>query len=132
MNKILALIFCILGLIQLASATKQCQVEYYPRFDDECTSSVDEEGNVVEECTVTEAAARTFILTRGDRSGNIVESVSEITFTGFCKCDYTLFSNADFSGTSFRGRVNTSTSKYVPVTQIWSQEAQSWKIRCRF
>jgi len=132
MNKVLALIFCLLGLMQLTSAAKKCTVEYYPRFDNECTPTVDEEGNIVEECTVTEVAARVFILKPNDRSENIAESVGEITFTGDCKCDYTLYANANFSGAKFRGRVNTCSSKFVPVAQIWNQAAQSWRVRCKF
>jgi len=118
--------------MQLASAAKQCRIEYYNRFDNEITITEDEEGNTVEECTVVEAAVQVITLSRGHKSESIAESLGEITFIGDCKCDYTLYSNVNFSGARFRGKVNTCSSKYFNAAQIWPQKAESWRVRCKF
>jgi len=132
MNKILALIFCVIGFMQFASAAKQCQILYYPSFTPQCSVEHDEEGNLVEECTYVEAIAQVFILTPTDRCEAIASSVGQIDFTGDCDCTYTFYSEDNFHGDVFRDRVETQTTETVLTEYVWSQEARSWKLLCRF
>ena len=126
MNKVLVLIVCLLCLMEITNAAKQCNITFFPSLIPTCNYTTTEDGEVIEGGCVNHG---TRTLTRKNPVQKIEGYVDEMTFNGKCKCVYTLYSNGDFTGDKTKGKVKTNTSQ---VVNTWPNQNGSWKVRCRF
>ena len=117
---------------KLRCSTNPCQVAFFgPESPPVCETVVDENGQEQQQCYAIGSAAFAAALSRSNPSFGESIPLSQINFSGNCRCILTLWSQANFQGESFTYRTQNNNDQVFP-DEIWSQENQSFRVRCRF
>ena len=130
------LIFLLSASFVIGLKAQECQVAYYDvAAPPECHTYLDENGEEQEECTAIGSAAFAALLDANTPSFSEPNlRLSEIDFSGTCDCTLKLYSGSNLSGCYVQDDVATTTSEYVPVSDIWTRSAnpQSFSVSCNF
>jgi len=132
MNKILILISCILGFVQLTNATQGCRIRT-ENNEWECVEWSDEE------YCAQYKDHYDFTLTPSSKFKKIIAPVTQMIFKGDCDCDYTLYRKPNFCGIKYESSVFIPANSEYPndtdfvfVWNHWMKEVHSIKVKCRF
>jgi len=139
MNKFLPLLFCIFALTFLTQARNlkgpsQCDLTFYgPTPPPVCYTYIDEKGQSQLACSqVGPSASRTYL----DKSNKTFkanrEALYEVDFDGNCKCTVTLYTKANFKGTSYSYPFSKANNDVIFADKIWKKKNASYKIACAF
>lgn len=117
---------------RLRCASGPCEIAFFgPATPPTCETFVDENGEDQEQCFALGSAAYAASLNRGNNNFSVSAELAEINFSGNCRCAITLWSEANFQGQSFTYWTKNK-NDHVLTNEIWSQENQSFKVRCKF
>jgi len=139
MNKFLPLLFIILGLASMTQARNlkgapQCDLTFYgPTPPPVCNTYIDENGQSQLECSqVGPAASRTTVDKANTTFKAARDSLYEVDFYGNCKCTVTLYTKANYKGTSYSYPFSKANGDAIFANKIWNKSNASYKITCSF
>jgi hypothetical protein len=123
---------CALAQSLRASPQRTCQLSMYgPIPPPVCQTVTDANGQQQQECYALGSAAMAAILDKNTKSISESTGLSEFGFSGYCKCTIKLWAGANFTGKAKTYKFNESKTD-VMVSDIWSQESNSFKVTCQF
>ena len=138
MAKAISLIVALLALSYIASARKACPILepctlgfYGPEAPPVCQTFTDENGEQQEQCFAIGSAAFGVVLDKDDRSVDEDTEIAEIDFSGHCDCTLTLWNSPSFDGEFIKYRFEASRPHFY-INEIWSQDAESFSVTCKF
>lgn len=142
MVKILSLTACLLSISSVmkfanakeTSPSKTCEVVIYsPESPPFCHTETDENGQPEEICEAIGSAMSMAVLNKDESTLKLEDfPVAEIEFSGSCSCEVRFYSKANFAGSNKKISFGGYSNKQIIVDQVWSKEANSFKVDCDF
>ncbi len=137
MNKLLILLVCLFGLSMLYEASAHgidpCKLTYYNVPPAPVCKWVTKNGKRVQECTPGKSTAYAALI--DDHSLSFRKptfALNNLKFSGECACTLTLYSLANYKGTSFGYAFSKSKTKNIYAKTIWKTPTKSFKVVCTF